>query len=609
MRLSDIVHDAACSAITVDSPCAIYQPQQTSEVATCLTFAAAARAMKQHRFFLKRHCHQPHNNRSHHQPVVVAFLAGNSVDFLLSILACTLQPSCLLPVLLNTRWTPVEIAQALDPSDRNDHPTILIVHDAQHASKAQRAAELLRKEAHLVSVITLSLPSISASFRTRLETSNNQHRQAMDKITTKTSQVDEIKDTGKASNNPINDTAVIIFTSGTTTGAKGVLLSHRALIIQSRAKLIPPCSYDKSTKMLATTVPLFHVGGLNSSLAVWMAGGTLIFPASYHNRSGFQPHQVWGSLSISPSASNTLVVVPAMLSAMIETLNSQKTAAVFPHVKLILIGGQSATERLLQLIIPRFPRARIVQTYACTEAASSLTFWQRHDPYNNTKTSLEGGGRRMMDSGQSTSNGTRMAGDCIGRPPAHVELQLVAPSTTGGDEMPQTIAKAFTTGILATRGPHLLSGYWRRPNSPLRDGWFWTNDLGYRDDLGNFYFAGRVADVIRTGGETVLATEVERVLMQHEAIAECAVFALKDYDKFGETVCAALVGCQNNVEQERPKLSEIRQWCGQQGLAGYKRPRRVFWVQQLPRNSSGKLLKRLLVERFGSIQHPARSKL
>jgi fatty-acyl-CoA synthase len=120
-----------------------------------------------------------------------------------------------------------------------------------------------------------------------------------------------------------------------------------------------------------------------------------------------------------------------------------------------------------------------------------------------------------------------------------------------------------------------------------------TNDLGYWDDQGRLYFCGRVNDVIRTGGETVLATEVERVLAQHPDIVECAVFALND-DKFGEAVCCALVS-RAGLELT---LVDVRGLCREKGLAGYKQPRRVFHVGELPKNSSGKILKFLLKERF-----------
>jgi len=123
--------------------------------------------------------------------------------------------------------------------------------------------------------------------------------------------------------------------------------------------------------------------------------------------------------------------------------------------------------------------------------------------------------------------------------------------------------------------------------------------LGFYDKFGRLYFCGRLKDVIRSGGESILANEVERVLLTHPLISECAVFPRQD-EKFGEAVACALV--VNGPLQ----LKEIRDWCSTGGLATYKRPRYLFVVDSLPRNSSGKILKHKLVAQYGRIP---RSKL
>lgn len=150
-----------------------------------------------------------------------------------------------------------------------------------------------------------------------------------------------------------------------------------------------------------------------------------------------------------------------------------------------------------------------------------------------------------------------------------------------------------------------MNGYWTRNGankSRSTDEWYVTSDLGFCDENRKFYFSGRAKDVIRTGGETVIAPEVERTLQCHPCIRECAVFALPD-ERFGETVCAAIV-CQ-----AKPlALSDVRSFCSKRGLAGFKQPRAIFIINELPRNSSGKVLKYQLVERFRKPQ-PLRSKL
>jgi acyl-CoA synthetase (AMP-forming)/AMP-acid ligase II len=150
-----------------------------------------------------------------------------------------------------------------------------------------------------------------------------------------------------------------------------------------------------------------------------------------------------------------------------------------------------------------------------------------------------------------------------------------------------------------------MNGYWSASTegaTASRGDWLVTSDVGYWDSAGNLWFCGRRTDSIRTGGETVLAGEVERVLALHPSIVDAAVFGLPD-DKFGHAVaCAIVVGPQKSrgeVGNGKPlTLSDIRNWCEHLGLAGYKRPRHVYRVDSIPKNSSGKTLKYLLVERF-----------
>jgi acyl-CoA synthetase (AMP-forming)/AMP-acid ligase II len=143
-----------------------------------------------------------------------------------------------------------------------------------------------------------------------------------------------------------NQDAMIVFTSGTTGDSKGVRLSHRALAIQALAKLDYPCGCSIETAMLASTVPLFHVGGFRSCLAVLFAGRSLVFPTS--TSSGFDPSMVRRSLENPLVPVNTLVVVPAMLVSFLKNREAEK---IFPHARLILIGGQSASESLIQKIL------------------------------------------------------------------------------------------------------------------------------------------------------------------------------------------------------------------------------------------------------------------
>lgn len=511
-----------------------------------LTYASAWYALKEHLQCLRETVMG--------QDVVVAYLSSNSADFLLSMLASSELGSQV--ALLNTRWTAFEIATVLQTQLLTATTFILYGDGFEH--KAKQAAEALM---HNVKI--RPIPTFSESYMTRR---CSLHQPVVSTICVD----DEIKSV--MSSNDGNDDALIVFTSGTTSGSKGVRLSHRALLIQALAKLRPPCHYANNTRMLATTVPLFHVGGLSSALGVWLAGGTMVFP----RHPGFDPQTVVNATLHTSIPINTLVVVPAMLHALLRHVGEQRT---LPSVDLILIGGQSAPPSMVRQLKKVFPNAKLVQTYACTEASSSLTFLLVDGSKESSTVSIPGG----------------PVGDCIGRP--HVDMRLFERLDT--NKLVE-VHEHGKVGIFATRGLHVMSGYWKRGDASMypsigRNEWFLTHDLGFKDDSGQFYFCGRARDVIRTGGETVIASEVERILLEHDIINECAVFALPD-DRFGEAVCAALVALP--VVQNLPTLTQVRRFCSLRGLSGYKCPSRVFFVKELPRNSSGKIVKHMLVDRF-----------
>ena len=462
--------------------------------------------------------------------------------------------------------------------------------------------------------------------------------------------------------------ALLLFTSGTTSGGgKGVRLSHRSLFVQSHAKLHPPCSYDTNTRMVATTVPWFHVGGMSSAIAVMLAGGTLIFPSSVGisvegNGGGgerkFRPEVIMktllppppssfsssSSLELSMMVANTLVVVPAMLHSMVQSAAHSS----FPNVRLILVGGQSIVgyggDGLYDRMRRIFPNARVIQTYACTEAGSSITFEDLTAEVGCGDFTLPSASDGRLDKIRTVtpSDDTSVysgPGTCVGYPPPHVQIGIFhiekaaeAAKAHGSYSLlhlpPQLLLSHGTIGIIGSRGPHVMSGYWNRgiidgsddnniAVDDNHDGWVLTNDLGCIDPVSKkLYFCGRADDVIRTGGESVLALDVERVIIGFKEddyiIVECSVFPLPD-ERFGETVCAALVlstsaevGVNNDVtpsvEEDIHLTKRIRQYCTTRHLASFKQPRRVFRVLKgvLPRNSSGKVLKHAVIKMCAS---------
>ena len=635
--------------------------------------------------------------------IVVAYLSFNSPDLLLSIMGCmnlttTVFDQRLMDhadnninddharrkigntrarvrvririAMLNARWSAKEIALALSIKGQNRcktttattiHKTILLYGPSMF-NIAKDACIIMNSTSrnnndilshHVVSTTTeaFAIPTLTLKFKSSLDEElsiSNRKGNKNDNISIQTSNENINEDT-KAN---IHDEAIILFTSGTTSGKpKGVILSHLAMFIQAMAKTQKPCCYDEHTKMLATTVPFFHVAGINSAFAIMMVGGCLVFPKTQKQRTiGFDAKLALDSIIDSKqyenshsfvgtnkndidatavtinnnNGVNTLVIVPAMLHAIInEVRNQLKTSAeskaetatnmkCYENVRLLLVGGQSITEPQLEQSKHIFPNAKIIQTYACTEAGSSMTFATKYDPSTN---------EIDYDNSLNNSNGTYS-----GVAPPHIQLAIFVVK----DNKPTLqFAPPFKVGAIGTKGPHIMNGYWKRGKSSICDEdngggagvgdgisphqWLITSDLGYIDNKGGLHFCGRLNDVIRTGGETVFAPEVESVIIQHPNVDQCAVFGLLD-ERFGECVCVAIVWkkTSSSIDRKSSEILEeggsrnsihesIRDFCQQKHLSHYKRPRKIYLLDNLPCNSSGKVLKHVLKRKF-SIQ-------
>jgi len=174
-----------------------------------------------------------------------------------------------------------------------------------------------------------------------------------------------------------------------------------------------------------------------------------------------------------------------------------------------------------------------------------------------------------------------------GRPMLGGRVRIV---DSEGNDLPP-----YQVGEILYQGENLMTGYWARPDATaqaIRDGWFHTGDAGYVDDEGFIFLKDRIKDVIISGGENVYPAEVEAVLMAHPEVLECAVIGVPDA-KWGETVKAVV------VRRQGASLSGVAliEW-SRDKLAGFKRPNSVDFIDTLPRNASGKLLKRALREPY-----------
>jgi malonyl-CoA/methylmalonyl-CoA synthetase len=251
--------------------------------------------------------------------------------------------------------------------------------------------------------------------------------------------------------------------------------------------------------------------------------------------------------------------VPTMYGRLVE--EARRTGVRPRPLRLLVSGSAPLSPQLFHDVEETFGQ-RILERYGMTETIMNTT-----NPYE----------------------GERRPGT-VGLPYPGQEARVVDVRTR------QPLA-AGETGEIEVRGPHVFAGYWQRPDATAEafdpEGWFRTGDLGLRDADGYFQITGRARELIISGGFNVYPREVEEVLASHPGVAEVAVLGLPDPD-FGEQVVAVVV-----PRSPAPEPQALVEWCKDR-LASFKKPRRVVFVDALPRNALGKVQKHLLRERLPS---------
>ena len=355
-------------------------------------------------------------------------------------------------------------------------------------------------------------------------------------------------------------TTVIMFTSGTTSVPKGVQLSHDSFSTFLLTNVTPADPDVEETNLL--TVPMYHVAGLQAALAAVFGGRTLVVMPQ------FDPEE-WMSLAVEHRA-NRAMLVPTMLKRVMD--HPQFSDYDLSSLDVITYGAAPMPLPVIRDAIEKFPNTRFINAFGQTETASTITMLPPDDHVlTGTPDEVETKLRRLTS---------------IGKPLDDVEVMIVSEEgePVTGEEV----------GEIVARGPRMMSGYWRQDEATgdtIRSGWLYTGDLGWQDDDGYIYLAGRARDFIKRGGEMISPEEVEQTLAEHPAVAEAAVIGVPDLE-WGEEVRAVVVRETDSVDE-----SDLIEFCRQR-LAGYKRPRSVVFIDALPRNVMGKVMKRDLRDQF-----------
>ncbi len=333
-----------------------------------------------------------------------------------------------------------------------------------------------------------------------------------------------------------SDTHVLFFTSGSTGPPKGVMLSHRVNYLRSH-----PGSQEEPRGAMVCIFPLFHMGAWTISLQQWQARDTVVYLP--------RPDGPAICAAVRRHDAARLNAMPAVWQRVLDTLAEE--GGQLTSIRLADSGTSATPPALLSAIAKACPNAWIRIFYGSTEAG----------------------------------NVASLTGDDVFR----------KPGSCGVPSQATEVRIDPGTGELCVRGPLLFDGYYGNPEATsraLQDGWYRTGDLAAVDDEGYLSIVGRAHDVIRTGGESVVPTEVETALQGLPGVAEIAIVGLPD-DTWGEVVCAAVV-----VEPGAapPTLEAARAWCSGR-LAAFKHPRSLHVVTALPRTpATGQLQRRLLVE-------------
>ena len=344
-----------------------------------------------------------------------------------------------------------------------------------------------------------------------------------------------------------DDLAALLYTSGTTGRSKGAMLTQ-ANLLSNAATLASEWRFS-SDDVLLHALPIFHTHGLFVGTNVTLvAGGSMIFLSKF---------DLDEMIRLMPEAT-VLMGVPTFYTRLLD--DARFTGKLTSQMRLFVSGSAPL----------------LAETHACFEARTGHRILERYG---------------MTETNMNTSNpyeGLRRAGS-VGFPLPGVELKITDPAT--GESIPQG-----EIGQIEVRGPNVFKGYWRMPEKTAAefrgDGFFITGDLGKIDSDGYVHIVGRNKDLIISGGYNIYPKEIELVLDEQPGVLESAVIGVPHAD-LGETALGLVVPKKG----ETPDLDAVMT-AMERMLARYKRPRKLILIEELPRNTMGKVQKNILREQF-----------
>jgi acyl-CoA synthetase (AMP-forming)/AMP-acid ligase II len=345
----------------------------------------------------------------------------------------------------------------------------------------------------------------------------------------------------------------ICYTSGTTGRPKGAILSQRSACLRGLKFIIE--FGLKADDVMHVTSPMFHVSAINLMFTGILRGNTLAIHPQFHLQDTMR--------CVRRNNVTFLLVIPTMLTMMVEEPDFGPD--YFGSVRLMMYTAAPMSPPLLRKLMSVY-RGEMVQSFGQTEdLPQAILNAEDH------RAAFAAGSRQL---------------ESIGRAAIGVELKIC---DNEGRALP-----AGMIGEIATRGGTEMSGYWNDPAETARtlhDGWIYSGDLGYQDERGYVYLAGRKKHLIIRGGENVYPAEVERVLLEAPGVRDAVVIGLPD-PRWGEVIAAAIVPSAPDID-----IEALQTHC-KAALASYKCPDRIFLRDSLPYNAAGKVQRHLLQAEF-----------
>lgn len=354
-----------------------------------------------------------------------------------------------------------------------------------------------------------------------------------------------------------DDDAILLYTGGTTARGKGVRLTHRNVYTNGmQCAVAHRVRYDD---IFLHVAPMFHSADLQAT-CITLIGGCHCYLPVFSGQAFLA--------AVQDFRITTAMLAPTMI---IMTLTSEDISRHdLGSLRLLIYGSSPMDVEWIKKTVQAFPNTDLQQCYGLTETSPILVAQERDDH------------RRALESGNTAIL------RCAGRPLPGVELRIL---NDDGVEVP-----TGHMGEVVVRGPNVSKGYLNRPEEnqrAFRDGWFHTGDAGCVDDNGYLTIMDRLKDMVVTGGENVYTSEVEAAIYKHSAVQEVAVFGVPD-DTYGEALFAAIVPAPGASLGAEQVIAHCRQYIG-----GYKIPRRIVFIEQMPKSAMGKIQKNELRRHYG----------